>query len=154
MNSTARATATDFIGQTCELLDEERFGEFLEQCSSDFEYVVRTFSPDLGKDMVWLQHDRKGFEMLIKMIPEHVRVDAKLSRHATVTNVTEIEPNKIRTRSKVAVFQTNPNGTSSILAIGTYIDTIDLAQPTSPKLQDRELVLHTQDLGPGVHVPL
>ena len=51
-----------FIGRTCLMLDDEDFGSFLKFCTDQFAYRVTTYSPELDKEMVWLDHDRKGYE--------------------------------------------------------------------------------------------
>ncbi len=154
MDGKLRTTVEEFIGNTCELLDQEQFSQFLSECTEEFSYRVSTHSPDLGKDMVWLDHDRNGFESMIRMLPEHVRIDASLSRHAIVASMTRIDASSAAVRTKLSVFQTDLNGTSSVLAIGTYRDVVDISEPEKPKLKQRELRLDTRELGPGVHVPL
>lgn len=154
MQATSQEALVAFIGHTCELLDDEKFNDFLDACGADFSYRVTTYSPDLGKEMVWLDHDRGEFEMMIKMLPEHVRTKTKLSRHTTLVKAVKTDSGICQTKSKVAVYQTDLNGTSTILAIGHYLDSIDVSESEAPKLLNRELRLDTRDLGPGVCVPI
>ncbi len=154
MEMQARMAASDFISATCQLLDEEKFKDFLAVCAPDFEYRVTAQSPELGTRMTWLEHDRAGFESMLGMLPQHVRSDAVFSRHATVSRMVQREPARVEVRSKLAVFQTDLKGTSAVLAVGTYIDVLDMTTPEAPVLRSRELQLDTRDLGVGIHVPL
>lgn len=154
MTTQNREAVADFISDLCDLLDEENFSDFLDQCTKNFEYSVTAYSPDLGKEMTWLDHDRDAFELMVKMLPEHVRTKTKLSRHASLVTIAGQQSEIYQTKTKVAIYQTDLIGTTTILAVGSYLDKIDMSEPDKPKLVSRHIHLDTRDLGPGVCVPL
>ena len=64
----------DFLYLLSEKLDEELYEDFLSLCDADFHYQVSAFSPELGKEMVWLDHDYKEIRNLMLLIHQHVRM--------------------------------------------------------------------------------
>ena len=48
----------DLIYQSCLAMDDERFDEYLSLCTEDYQYKVTTYSPELRKEMVWLEQSR------------------------------------------------------------------------------------------------
>ena len=142
-----------FIGRTCLALDDEDFDQFLASCASDFSYRVSTFSPELGKEMVWLEHGREGYESMVRMLPKHVRMDGRFSRNAIVCDVKYSESDRATVISRLTVVHTNACGESRMLLTGRYLDTLDLSG-SSPVLAAREVRLETRDLGPLIHAPI
>ena len=63
-------------------------------CDEDFRYTIATYSPEIRRDMVWLDHDRKGMETLFGNLPKHNSDHSPLTRHATVYTV-EIDGRKV-----------------------------------------------------------
>lgn len=141
------------IGRTCLALDAENYGEFLNGCTEEFTYRVTTFSPELGKDMVWLEHNREGYEGLIKMLPKHIRLKGRFNRQAIVCDVVPHGDNHAMVTSQLTVIHTNPEGESRVLLAGRYIDQI-VVGPSGPVLAAREVNLDTRVLGPGIHTPI
>lgn len=152
MNAIAESVRL-FIGRTCLALDDEDFDAFLAHCTPDFSYRVSTFSPELGKDMVWLEHGRQGYESMIRMLPKHVRLDGRLSRSAIVSDVRQDAAGKACVVSRLTVVHTNANGETRMLLSGRYLDTLELSE-TNLALAAREVRLDTRDLGPGIHAPI
>ena len=54
---------------SCNSLNDHDFEGFLNLCVKDFKYSIKVFSPELLKDMVWLEHDYEGPDDM----PAHVR---------------------------------------------------------------------------------
>ena len=48
----------DLIYQSCLVMDDERFDEYLALCTEDYQYKVTAYSPELRKEMVWLEQSR------------------------------------------------------------------------------------------------
>ncbi len=48
------------IYRSCRCLDEEDFAGYLDLCAVDFHYRITAHSPELRKEMIWLDHDRTG----------------------------------------------------------------------------------------------
>lgn len=147
-NETVRA----LIGRTCLMLDDEDFTTFLTCCTDGFAYRVTTYSPELGKEMVWLEHDRKGYEALVNMLPKHIRLQGRFTRQAVVYDVAQ-HGDSAAVTSQLTVVHTNLDGESRLLLAGRYIDKI-VDGPAGPLLESREVRLDTRVLGPGVHTPI
>ncbi len=135
------------------LLDAEDFKGFLEVCGDTFSYKISAYSPELGQDMIWLEHDRKEMEGLFEMLPKHVRMPGKFKRHVSIYSIDESGGDRAQVVSSLLVVHTDPHGASTLFAAGQYTDLVDTAQP-SPRLLEREVRLDTRVLGPGVHVPI
>lgn len=134
-------------------LDAEDFKGFLRQCTDDFRYTIKTFSPELGKEMTWLEHDRKGMRDLFAMLPQHVRMKGRFKRHVSVYSIDSDTEDRARVHSSVLLIYTDPDGSSRLFAAGHYEDVIDTSGQV-PRLLERVVRLETRDLSPGMHVPV
>ena len=56
-------------------------------CTEDYQYKVTTYSPELRKEMVWLEQSRTDLGAMFEMLPEHVKPDGRFTRHAQVYRV-------------------------------------------------------------------
>ena len=77
----------ELVYRTCLALDDRDFKGFLALCEPGFRYKITAYSPEIRKDLVWLDHDRKGMETLFTNLPRHNSDHAPLTRHATVYTV-------------------------------------------------------------------
>jgi methanesulfonate monooxygenase small subunit len=135
-------------------LDAESYKAFLALCTEDFHYSVVVYSPDLGKDMCWLEHGRKGMQDLFAMIPQHVRLKGRFRRHVSVYFVDADSAGATATVvSSVMLIHTDQAGVSKLFAAGQYEDTVSLLGDT-PRLHKRVVRLDTRDLSPGIHIPV
>ncbi len=141
------------IAQSCLCLDEEDYDGFLQICSSDFTYFVKAFSPDLGMEMVWMDHDHPEFVDMCAMIPKHVRMSGSISRHVNVSLITEISDRNAKVTSKILLVHTGQEGTSTILATGKYVDQITV-ESNELRIKARNVSLETRKWNPGLHVPI
>src|SRR5258706_4241292 len=87
MKSEQRQAIEELIYRSCLALDARDFKSFLELCDAEFRYTITTHSPEIRRDMVWLDHDRKGMETLFTKLPRHNSDHSPITRHATVYNV-------------------------------------------------------------------
>lgn len=142
----------NLIYKSCLLLDQEDFKGYLTLYDDEMRYAVETYSPELRKDMVWLDHDRGEMNHLIKMLGQHVRMLGRFSRHASVYAV-EGSDEKWTAISSLMLHHTNPDGETKLMAVGRYDDEI-VVKNKKPLLASRKVVLQTRDLGPGIHVPI
>ena len=153
---TAKSPAQDpirqLVGQAALALDAEAFDDFLALCTSDFSYRVSVMSPELGREMTWLEQNREELEKLFAALPDHVTRIDRLTRQVSVAAV-EHQPDGLRVTSSVSIFSTDVNGQSALLAVGRYVDHV-IARHDELLLSDRELQLDTRDIGIGSHVPL
>ena len=152
MNS--RQTIEDLIYKSCLVMDDKDFGGYLELCDPAFHYAISTYSPEIRKVMIWLEHDREGMKSLFANLPKHNSDHSPLSRHATVYLVEEQdEGRKAKVTSALQVFKTSlDGGATELFAVGRMIDMVQMTEE-GPKLLDRNIRLETRMLGIGYHIP-
>jgi len=133
-------------------LDDRDYKGFLALCDPGFRYKVTAYSPEIRKDMVWLDHDRKGMETLFTNLPRHNSDHAPLVRHATVYTV-KVDGQQAEVVSALQVFRTAlDGGATELFAVARMVDTVKLDNGT-PKLAQRLIKMETRQLGFGSHVP-
>ena len=150
----SRQTIEDLIYKSCLVMDDKDFGGYLELCDPAFHYAISTYSPEIRKVMIWLEHDREGMKSLFANLPKHNSDHSPLSRHATVYLVEEQdEGRKAKVTSALQVFKTSlDGGATELFAVGRMIDMVQMTEE-GPKLLDRNIRLETRMLGIGYHIP-
>ena len=145
--------AAQFVYSSTLLLDARDFVGWLGRCSDDFTYAIRAWSPEIRRDMTWLEYDHAGMETLIRQLPRHNSDQSVLTRHVTVYTVERVEDGA-RIVTALTVYRTDlDGGETRIFAVGRYHD--DLVRVGSEwRLRSREVRLHTRSLGIGTHYPL
>lgn len=145
----------DLIYRSCLRLDEGDFEGWLALCAPEFHYTITAYSPEIRKEMVWLDHDYEGMEGLFKMLPKHNSDHSPLTRHASVYTVEfDDDANEASVITSLAVYRTRLDGGSTeLFAVGKYFDTITL-EDEAPLLKSRNVRLDTRELGIGSHMPL
>lgn len=153
MNS--KQAIEELVYRSCLVLDDKDFKGYLNFCDPDFRYSITAHSPEIRKDMIWLEHDKKGMESLFNNLPRHNSDHSPLTRHATVYTVDVDDVKKqAKVVSAIQVFKTTlDGGVTELFAVGKYIDTVNL-DGASPKLLSRVVKLDTRMLGIGYHIPL
>ena len=142
------------VYRSCLALDDERFDDYLALCADDFHYRVTAYSPELRKEMVWLDQDREQMANLLEGVDNHHRLPGRLTRQANVYLVERDAANGHATvTTSLVVMYTDPDGVSKVFAVGRYVDSVDVAGEL-PLLKSREVRLETRELGPGSHVPM
>jgi methanesulfonate monooxygenase subunit beta len=150
--SEQRLAIEELVYRSCLALDARDYKAFLSLCEPDFRYTVTTHSPEIRRDMVWLDHDRKGMETLFTNLPRHNSDHSPLTRHATVYTV-ESDGAVAKVVSALQVFRTQLDGGSTeLFAVGRFHDTVAL-DGEAPRLARRLVRLDTRQLGFGNHVP-
>ncbi len=151
--SEKRQAIEELIYRSCLALDTGDFKAFLELCDPGFRYTVTTHSPEIKRDMVWLDHDRKGMEMLFTNLPRHNSDHSPLTRHATVYTVDMNGDTTADVVSALQVFRTQlDGGATELFAVGRFHDTVKL-DDNMAKLAKRVVRLETRQLGYGYHIP-
>ena len=147
-----RQAIEELIYRSCLALDARDYKAFLGMCENDFRYTIATYSPEIRRDMVWLDHDRKGMETLFGNLPKHNSDHSPLTRHATVYTV-EVDGAVANVVSALQVFRTLlDGGATELFAVGRFHDTVKL-DGAAAKLARRLVKLETRLLGYGYHVP-
>ena len=149
-----RQAIEELVYRSCIALDDRDFKGFLALCDEDFHYTITTYSPEIRKDMVWLDHDRKGLDTLLTNLPRHNSDHSPITRHATVYTVDAgADAGTASVVSALQVFRTQlDGGASELFAVGRFLDTVRLNGP-HPRLAKRVVKLDTRLLGYGYHIP-
>ena len=142
----------NFIQKSCFMLDEEDFEGFLAGCSSNFQYKIIAFSPELNKEMIWMDEDYQGMQNLFSMIPSHLRRLGKLMRHVSIGQV-DRQKKAIRVNSSFLLTHTDFEGKTNIFCVGRYQDML-ICNKNPIFLESRVACIETRDLGIGSHVPI
>jgi len=147
-----RQQIEELIYRSCMALDDRDFKGFLEMCDAGFHYSITAYSPEIRKDMVWLDHDKAGMESLFTTLPRHNSDHSPLMRHATVYTV-KIEGRHAEVVSALQVFRTAlDGGATELFAVARLLDSVGLDGGT-PKLARRVVKMDTRQLGYGYHIP-
>ena len=152
MNTEKRKAVEELVYRSCLALDGQDYKAFLALCDENFRYSISTYSPEIRREMVWLDHDRKGMETLFTNLPRHNSDHSPLTRHATVYTVEE-KGTEAEVVSALQVFKTQlDGGATELFAVGRFHDTVKL-EGASAKLKKRVVRLETRLLGYGYHIP-
>ena len=135
-------------------LDDKQFNAYLELCDPAYHYKITAYSPEIRKDMTWLEHDKAGMQALFANLPKHTSDQSPLTRHVTVYTVKEDPATRqAQVISALQVFKTSlDGGATELFAVGKLHDQISLTD-AGPKLLAREVRLQTRMLGFGYHIP-
>ena len=135
-------------------LDDKKFNDYLDLCDPAYHYAITAYSPEIRKEMTWLEHDKLGMQALFTNLPKHNSDQSPLSRHVTVYTVTPSDDDsEAQVISALQVFRTTlDGGTTELFAVGKIHDRVTLAGGT-PKLLSRNVRLDTRMLGFGYHIP-
>jgi methanesulfonate monooxygenase small subunit len=149
-----RSLVEELIYRSCLLLDEKDFKGYLDLCDEGFRYTIATHSPEIRRDMIWLDHDKNGMTTLLTQLPRHNSDHSPLTRHATVYTVrVDTAGQQGDVVSALQVFKTAlEGGATELFAVGKYLDTVKLADGKLLLLR-RVVKLDTRMLGIGYHIP-
>ena len=156
MGQEVEASVCDLIYRGILKLDANDFTGWLELCAPHFHYTISAWSPEIRREVIWLDHDHEGMANLIKLLPRHNSDQAPLTRHATVyaVDLDPGTPSTARAVTSVAIYATQlDGGATDLWALGRYHDEIALA-PDGARLARRVVKLQTRNLGIGKHWPL
>jgi len=134
------------------LLDAKDFAGWLDLCDADFSYAIRAWSPEIRKDMTWLEHDRDGVTTLVRQLPRHNTDQSIFTRHVTVYTVNlDDTQDAASVVSAVSIYRTElDGGATALFAVGRYHD-VAVRSGNRWLLRSRELRLDTRSLGIGTH---
>ena len=149
-----RTAIAEVVYRSCLALDAKDFKAYLALCDGEFRYTITAHSPEIRKDMVWLDHDKAGMQLLFTNLPRHNSDHSPVTRHATVYTVEpDADGREANVVSALQVFKTTlDGGATELFAVGRYIDTIKV-DGIAPLLLKREVRLDTRQFGFGYHIP-
>ena len=150
----SRNAISELICRSCMALDAKDFNAYLALCDANYHYAITAYSPEIRKDMTWLEHDKAGMQGLFTTLPKHNSDQSPLTRHVTVYTVKEdAGARQAQVVSALQVFKTSlDGGATELFAVGKLHDLISLTGE-APKLLAREVRLQTRMLGFGYHIP-
>lgn len=153
-----RAIAAELVYAGAAYLDERNWDAWLELTTADFHYCIGTYSPELKKQMVWLEHDRAGLAALFALLPKHHRDHALWLRQLTVQQVEQPGRDELSAVSQLVIYATEldvgdahvESGSTRLFAVGRYRDQLR-RENGRWLLADRYVQLDTRQLGIGTH---
>jgi len=144
------------------LLDRQDWEGWLANCDDSFQYAIRTWSPEINKDVTYLALDRKGLATMVKLLPKHNTDHSPLTRHTSVYTVdVDNETRSAKAVSSVIVYQTMLDGINShidagesrLFLVAKYIDTFKIEDNKATFLS-REVRIENRRLDKGSHWPI
>lgn len=150
-----REQVRELIYSSCLRLDNQDFESWLALCAPEFRYTITAYSPEIRKEMTWLDHDLAGMESMFNMLPKHNSDHSPLTRHASVYLVDYDESTgEASAVTSLTVYKTQlDGGATELFAVGKYLDKVSLVEG-SALLASRNVRLDTRELGIGSHIPL
>lgn len=157
--SSLKSALEDVIYAGCLLLDEQRYAAWLELAAPELSYRITAYSPEIRKDMTWLEHDRAGLIALFELLPRHHLNHAQWQRHAVVYRAREEGEGRASAITSLVVHHTVLDvgdshveaGASKVFVVGRYHDEFQIEQGRW-LLRDRTVRLETRQLGIGTHL--
>ena len=143
-------------------LDDQRWDDWLGLCDEDFHYSIKSFSPEINKDMTYLQGSRGDMANLIRLLPKHNTDHSLLRRHTSVYTIDLSADGKQATAiSAFVVYQNMLDGVNShldageshLFLVGKYYDTFAI-KDGAPKFIKREVRIDERRLDKGSHWPI
>ena len=149
-----RTAIEELVYRSCLALDEKNFKAYLDLCDADYRYSITAHSPEIRKEMIWLDHDKAGMQLLFTNLPRHNSDHSPLTRHVTVYTVDfDASQQQATVISALQVFRTTlDGGVTELFAVGRYVDAVKLSE-NAPKLLKRVVKLDTRQFGFGYHIP-
>ena len=148
-----RQAIEELVYRSCLALDAKDFKAFLALCDADFRYTITTYSPEVQREQIWLDHDRGGMETLFTNLPRHNSDHSPITRHATVYTVELSQDSEANVVSALQVFRTRlDGGATELFAVGRFHDTVRV-NGADAKLARRVVRLETRQFGFGYHIP-
>ena len=152
---TERHAIDELVYRSCMLLDQKDFAGFLALCDPAFHYAITAYSPEIRKDMTWLDHDKAGLKLLFDNLPKHNSDHSPLTRQAIVYTVEQqADAGQVQVVSALTVYKTTlDGGITELFAVGKLHDQVRV-DAERPLLVDRNVRLDTRMLGIGSHIPI
>jgi methanesulfonate monooxygenase small subunit len=157
----AHSLVRETIYRSTILLDSQNWMGWLEHCDPRFQYAIRSWSPEINRDMTYLELDRKGLESMVKLLPKHNTDHSPLTRHTSVYTVDVNGGETAKAVSSVIVYQNMLDGINShidagesrLFLVGKYLDTFKLENNKAAFLS-REVRIENRRLDKGSHWPI
>jgi methanesulfonate monooxygenase small subunit len=158
----ASALVRDTIYRSTILLDQQDWNGWLAHCDDAFQYAIRSWSPEINKDMTYLALDRDGLASMVRLLPKHNTDHSPLTRHTSVYTIdVDSAAHSAKAISSVIVYQNLLDGINShidagesrLFLVGKYIDTFRIENDKATFLS-REVRIENRRLDKGSHWPI
>ena len=152
----------DVIYSSCLYQDDQQWNDWLDLCADDFQYAIKSYSPEIQADMTYFSGDRAHLKTMTEMLPKHNTDQSPLKRHCTVYKVEVDDDGKSASAiSSFVVYQTLLDGINShvdsgesrLFLIGVYKDRFSI-DGDQVKFTERETRLENRRLDKGSHWPI
>ncbi|MCE2494534.1 MAG: nuclear transport factor 2 family protein [Alphaproteobacteria bacterium] len=158
--SAAVEAVKDTVYRTCLLLDDERWSDWLELCDEEFYYKITAYSPEIRRDVLYLDGDREQIAQMCELLPKHNTDRSPLKRHAVVYTV-DVDGGSAEAVTSFVIYQNMLDGVNShidagenhLFAVGRYLDSFAIRDDEA-RFVTREVRLETRRLDKGTHWPL
>lgn len=136
-------------------LDDKDFDGYIGLCDPEYQYRITAYSPEIRKEMTWLEHDRKGMKTLFANLPRHNSDQSLLTRNVSVCTVSLVDGGRrAQTVSTIQAYRTLlDGGITELFAVGRLYDLVAMNE-AGPQLLERTVRLDTRMLGYGFHIPI
>ena len=153
-----RGLAEELIYRGAALLDQRRFDDWLQLTAAKFHYRIGAYSPEIRREMTWLEHDREGLRAQFELLGKHHLDHAIWFRHAVLQEVSQESASSLRAITRLAIYRTAvdvgdvhvESGSTRLFAVARYHDHLVL-EDGRWLLADRLARLDTRQLGIGTH---
>lgn len=152
----------DTIYRATIFLDDQKWEDWLALCDDGFQYAIKSFSPEINRDMTYLQSTRKDLEGMVRLLPKHNTDHSPLKRHTSVYTVdVGADLKSAKAVSSFVVFQNLLDGENShidagesrLYIVGRYIDEFKI-DGGAARFVKREVRLENRRFDKGSHWPI
>jgi methanesulfonate monooxygenase subunit beta len=153
-----RSLAEDLLYRAASHLDDRDWNAWLELTTLDFQYRIGAYSPEIRKQMTWLEHDREGLVALFALLGKHHTDHAQWLRQLTLQHVEQTGRDELQTVCQLVIYATSldvgdshvESGSTRLFAVGRYRDRL-VRQAGRWLLAERYVQLDTRQVGIGTH---
>ena len=147
-----REAIRELIARVGRLLDTKDFAAVIASFAEPGSYVLRAYSPEIGKELIWMSVKRAELLRLLKESAEHVHDLADRTHQITVDQIS-LEKGEALARSTFSVFRTDMKGQSDLFAVGHYEDRL-VKNGDTWLIDSRTVRLHTRMFTVPTPLPL
>lgn len=140
-------------------LDDQKWNDWIDQCSEDFKYSVVTYSHEIRKDLTYLILTHKELKPYFDLLPKHNSDNSSMRRHATIYSVDISDDGKSAEAVTSFIITLELldglnaalySGENRLYLIGKYYDTFKIDGDTV-KFTERVSRIYTRRLDKGTH---
>ena len=161
-SANVREAVRDTIYRATIALDDQKWHDWLGLCDDNFHYAIKSFSPEINYDMIYLQKTRAELVSMVDLLLKHNTDHSPLKRHTSVYTV-DVAPDgkSAKSLSSFVIYQNMLDGESShyvsgesrLFLVGRYLDEFKV-DGDKVKFVKREVRLENRRFDKGSHWPL